>query len=318
MKFVLYTPWISPHQIPLARELATLLPEGEFLYLYTEAPTPHQVQWGWDKIVTGTWCQKGTCSSELLESCDVLLTGVRDFGLMERRLQTGKITFYMSERWFKPYRFRIDSRVAIPSWVRWLVPGFRRNVRRLITLINAGRGFYYCPIGVHAMNEMVDLGARRENMLLWGYFVKPSTQMVVRKDGGRRVMVAGRPLPLKHYDDVERAVACVPGATLTHVQGVPGDEVRRLMRQHDIYVMSSDSYEGWGAVVSEALEEGMIVLGTYESGASATILPNDHLYHVGDVGALAKLIRNCYNISTNSIGEWSAKNAARKLLNFIT
>ena len=35
--------------------------------------------------------------------------------------------------------------------------------------------------------------------------------------------------------------------------------------------------------VEKALEEGMNVIGTYEAGASAAILPRERLYHAGDV-----------------------------------
>ena len=71
---------------------------------------------------------------------------------------------------------------------------------------------------------------------------------------------------------------------------VPVAQVRDLMRAHDVYVLPSDGGEGWGAVVSEALEEGMKVLGTIEAGASATILPPSHLFKSGDVNRLKQLL----------------------------
>ena len=54
---------------------------------------------------------------------------------------------------------------------------------------------------------------------------------------------------------------------------VPIEKVRQIMREHKTYVFPSNGYEGWGAVVSEALEEGMLVYASCESGAGATILP---------------------------------------------
>ena len=63
---------------------------------------------------------------------------------------------------------------------------------------------------------------------------------------------------------------------------MPVAEVRAFMRSHEVYVLPSNAYEGWGAVVSEALEEGMEVLGTYEAGSSATVLPQENLFHAGD------------------------------------
>ena len=97
---------------------------------------------------------------------------------------------------------------------------------------------------------------------------------------------------------------------------VPIAEVRRLMREHDVYVMSSNGYEGWGAVVSEALEEGMLTLGTHEAGSSATILPESHLFHAGDWRALAELLRKAADgeLKPTGIGEWTAKKAAELLV----
>ena len=92
---------------------------------------------------------------------------------------------------------------------------------------------------------------------------------------------------------------------------VPVAQVRDLMRAHDVYVLPSDGGEGWGAVVSEALEEGMKVLGTVEAGSSATILPPTHLFKAGDVKRLIGLLSQ--EIEQISIGEWSAKNAANTL-----
>lgn len=62
---------------------------------------------------------------------------------------------------------------------------------------------------------------------------------------------------------------------------VPVEQVRELMRNHDIHVLPSNAYEGWGAVVSEALEEGMCVLASIESGAGATLLPPENLFPAG-------------------------------------
>lgn len=92
---------------------------------------------------------------------------------------------------------------------------------------------------------------------------------------------------------------------------VPISEVRKLMRGHDVYVLSSDGYEGWGAVVSEALEEGMKVIGTVEAGSTATILPPGNLFKAEDVDGLRTLLQG--DISDVGIGTWTAEYAAKTL-----
>ena len=91
------------------------------------------------------------------------------------------------------------------------------------------------------------------------------------------------------------------------------------MRQCDLYVLASDACEGWGAVVNEALEEGMSVIGTFEAGASAAILPRERLFHAGDWKTLMRLIEREIRgeLPPCSIGKWTAVAAAERLLGLI-
>jgi glycosyltransferase involved in cell wall biosynthesis len=108
-----------------------------------------------------------------------------------------------------------------------------------------------------------------------------------------------------------KKIAAKYGDVIKFYPPVPISEVRKLMREHDVYVLSSNAYEGWGAVVSEAIEEGLAVIGTYEAGSSATILPESNLFHAGGWCRLQKLLQN--DILKIDIGLWTAKNAADAL-----
>lgn len=194
-----------------------------------------------------------------------------------------------------------------------------------------------------------------DKMRMWGYFVEPTrfsarkSQSSRVKDGSPlRVLWVGRLLKLKHVDtiirsvgectnskilgdkaikftldiygsgideDRLRALARKYGEAVKFHSAIPYDQVRGVMQEHDVYVFSSDSNDGWGAVVSEALEEGMKVVGTYEAGASATILPAANLYHVGDWKRLSEILRR--EIEDVGIGCWTAKEAAKSFLNMI-
>lgn len=184
---------------------------------------------------------------------------------------------------------------------------------------------------------------------MWGYFVAPGTPSL-RGEGGHALQIehppaalwVGRMLDLKRVGDLARACRPRPdlkrGGILLDLYGhgpeearlraiaegcdsirfhdfVPVAQVRCLMRAHDVYVLPSNGYEGWGAVVSEALEEGMRVLATVESGAGATLLPPSNLFCAGDVEALAKKLRA--PIPIVPIGEWTAEGAAEAFLSLI-
>ena len=109
-----------------------------------------------------------------------------------------------------------------------------------------------------------------------------------------------------------KKLAAKYGDVIKFYPPVPINEVRKLMREHDVYVLSSNGYEGWGAVVSEALEEGMAVIGTYEAGSSATILSESNLFHAGDWRRLKMLFEG--NVEKVGIGSWTAKSAAIALI----
>lgn len=173
-------------------------------------------------------------------------------------------------------------------------------------------------------------------MRLWGYFIAPGEGRPTQRAGGPlRILWVGRMLDWKHVDTLVEAVKRLSDITLDlygHGQEeerlrhlaedcerirfhdfVPVGQVRALMRSHDVYVLPSDGGEGWGAVVSEALEEGMTVIGTVEAGASATMLPPERLYRAGDVVALRRILKTL-GVESEQIGPWTAENAADALL----
>ena len=186
-------------------------------------------------------------------------------------------------------------------------------------------------------------------MHMWGYFVAASRENVARPASDRthgralRVLWVGQMLAWKRVDTLFKA----SGAALEKIpikltivgdgperenleelarqiferrpdaisleRSVPNARVRELMSQNDVYVLPSNAFEGWGAVVSEALEEDMEVFGTREAGSTATILPKENLFAAGDDSALATLLvrfatdgaRHCHGI-----GDWTADFAA--------
>lgn len=379
-KIVLYTNTISPHQLPLAKELAARAGDGNYRYIYTDAVDKDHSRLGWS-LEAPEWCIHVNSANvnEWLEDADIMLVGgIRPIGLCERRALSGKTTFYMSERWFKPPI----------GMLRLLVPSYRRMAERFVRLFDVG-GLVYLPIGIHAARDMARLcglihgdlrclfrapeldferkpggkvwlkneqrNTRKyclDKMRMWGYFVEPSKftgqnsqtgdadenskpQTKNLKQKTLRVLWVGRLLKLKRVDTIIRAVGELSNSNLQLTLDIYGtgpeganlkklaanygniinfyppvqiDDVRKVMREHDVYVLSSNAYEGWGAVVSEALEEGMKVIGTYEAGSSATILPEECLFHSGDWKDLLKLFQS--DLQNVGIGDWTTRRAS--------
>ena len=141
--------------------------------------------------------------------------------------------------------------------------------------------------------------------------VRPASLLVVGEgcEKERLTALAG---PLK-VDSLgwERGKICFNGY-------VRGDKIRELMRVADVYVMSSNAEEGWGAAVTEALTESCPVISTFEAGSSATLLPARCLYHADNVDELVERLShfNGENVEYNS-NEWSGENAAKLLMEIV-
>ena len=363
MKFVFYTNSVSPHQLPLARELIKIFGEDGYRYIYTNPFTDERRNIGWD-MANERWLvaefEDRDAARRMLENADVVLSSERDWNLFETRAKKGLLSIYVSERWCKPP-------IGI---LRFLTPRYFMYAWRLAKLMLSTDKVLYFPIGIHAARDMARLcglvrgdlrclfraprlefekrpGARiiasrkpivacrrycLDKMRMWGYYVAPPKRDALQvqeatktKPHEIKVLWVGRLLNLKRVDDsLPKMTLDIYGMgseesrlrdmakgyddEIRFYPPVPIDEVRKLMREHDVYVLASNAYEGWGAVVSEALEEGMGVVGTYEAGSSATMLPRERLFHAGDWKTLMKLLSD--GVGTIGIGSWSASSAA--------
>lgn len=217
----------------------------------------------------------------------------------------------------------------------------------MANLIRNGGAFCYYAIGKWAQQDMqlicklfgISSDDAISRMRPWGYFVEPSTsnselQTSNLKLQTLKLLWVGRMVDWKRVDTTIRAVKKCgnvefdiygEGPMENAWRKLAGDcarirfhgqvkieQVRELMRNHDLYVLSSNAYEGWGAALNEAIEEGMNVIGTYEAGSSSVMLPESNLYHSGDWRALKALLES--GVPTVAIGEWSPVCAAERLL----
>lgn len=362
---IILTNVVSPHILPLAKELVNILGEDKFLYLATGDITEQRKRLGWEPGSNFVWVKVKPSEQKIddflrqygVSECDVLICTLRHIKLLEEREIRGRLSIFLSERWAKPPL----------GFLRLLSPRFLVMALRMRKLLLGAKSTFYFAIGLHAARDIATILGTRvvsiertpcgkvecdnkkvDNIRIFGYTVDASHALPAQKATNKcpiRVLWVGRFLRLKRVGDIVRAVAranrlkragdSLPNYTLTLVgagpeekrlrhlaeglpiefrPSVPIRDVRKLMREHDVYILASNAYEGWGAVVSEALEEGMTVYGTYESGSCSVLLPDDCLFHCGDVERLTELLLN--NPCAQTIGEWSARAMAHRLMSF--
>lgn len=328
MTVVFYMNCLSAHQIPLAREVAKLIGAENLAYVDAGAKNAQPLQTVKDGSGLPFRVVKLDApeARELLNSADLVLTGLRDLEFVELRAAKGLCTFYYSERWFKPVEIGVGERCrcSVSGRVRMLVPSYRRMVRRFVRWTQTDPLARVLAVGPWAAKDFARMGVPSEKIVRWGYFVEPSSSTTPRRTrrAGEtlKLLWAGREIPLKHVPDIRAAVrqcqARGLAVELTTLSGVTMQEVREAMRAHDTFVFASNGFEGWGAVVSEALEEGMNVIGSLDCGAPPTLLPPERLFSCGDVGALARLIEREFMgmLPGCTIGDWTAVRGARRLM----
>ena len=146
MKVALLTNVISPHQIPLAKELVEKLGAESYRYIYTEPLESERVQLGWNDASDDQWCVQSSVDDPFLMEADVVFSELRALDLFEKRIAAGKVTIYISERWFKPPI----------GFLRVLFPSYFRMAKRFAKIFDSPLFFYY-PQGIHAARDMIRL-----------------------------------------------------------------------------------------------------------------------------------------------------------------
>jgi glycosyltransferase involved in cell wall biosynthesis len=244
---------------------------------------------------------------------DVVLCGEALMGMFAERLREGRLTFYMSERWWKP---PIGMARLLHPRFAWMATRFFRMAR--------SPHFHFLPAGRYAASDMKRLGVFPGRMWQWGYFtalLEPSSDVPPRREGFE-VLWAGRMLGWKRVDTLIRAFCLLQKkdehAKLTLIgdgprraelgrlarrlgilnkvtfrASMPAREVRDQMRRSHVFVLSSNGGEGWGAVVNEAMSEGCAVVGSEGAGAARTIIQhaeNGFLFKPGDWRTLGELL----------------------------
>ncbi len=363
MRILLVTNIISHHQLPLARNLVLLVGEENFRLVAVMQPDPERTKLGWNQDISEKWILRPYEASDQkkqylkwLNDCDLLISGERIFDIFEERLKKGKLCFYFSERWFKPKlgKYRLFS-------IRYM-----RMVFKFKSLIGKYKQMRYLAIGPYAANDISFLLNKNEmsSVLKWGYFPQTSSLNPNENINVARVpnsiLWCGRLLPWKNIEVILKATeflfergiriqlnlvgdgplreelynkieeSPILNDFVKLMPSVAFDKINDLMRVSQVYVLASNEYEGWGAVINEAMSNGMLVVASYQTGAGLSLINhgvNGFVFNGEDYEDLASCLEYIFtsdhsldSIQINSIKfintEWSEEVAARRLVEY--
>lgn len=289
MTVVFVSNYINHHQIPFCTACYRQWGE-DFFFVQTQPMEEERLAMGWDEggerlpFVRRFYEDEESGKNLILES-DVLLAGWNDKEeLVQRRLNSGKLTIRISERIYREGQWKAVS-------PKGLIHKYREHIR-----YRKSPAYLLCA-GAYVASDFHLIGAYPGKMFKWGYF--PETryykegELWERKEkSGVHVVWAGRFIPLKHPEYMIRLAKDVP---VCHIHMAGGGElqqqmedlaekygvedrvsfygfqtpekVREIMERCHIHVFTSNHLEGWGAVVNEAMNSGCAVVANMQAGA---------------------------------------------------
>lgn len=349
--------FLNHHQFPVASELYTLT-GGQYRFVETE-PMPEWIKKGgyseYDNLpwLIQAWKspEADKIARELIISADtVMWCNNLYIHLIKERLKQGKLTFEIGERWLKRGLLNLLSPRLIKS--QFYYHSFFRN-----------RPLYRLNASAYAANDMRLMHSFRNKMFKWGYFTKCKENVTKppQTDNRLRILWVARFLTLKHpelpvkmasmlrqkgYDfeldmygqgpEFERVKALINSLKVSDVvklKGVlPNEDILKEMRDHQIFLFSSDRHEGWGAVLNEAMSNKCAVVASHEIGSVPFLIKHNEnglIFRSKSVDDLCDKVQyllenpqKCIEFGekafTTIYSVWSPKNAARNLLKLIS
>ena len=350
--------YINHHQIPFCNALYRMLGE-RFCFIQTEEMEAERIQLGWNgaelpEYVICSYREPEECRKRILESRVVLFGGVDEEAFIAPRLEAGLPVIRYAERPYKTGQWKMIS-------PRGLCKKYHDHTRYRKAPV------YLLCAGAYVASDYHLFGAYPGKMLRWGYFPEVKeydVEQLLHQKGSMRGMPylfwAARMIDWKHPEYPVRLAARLKAAGLRFRLEMAGtgpleekirqlvkqlqleecvqltgshtpQEIRRRMEQADIYLVTSDRQEGWGAVVNEAMNSACAVVGNHMVGAVPTLIDperNGRIYHDKDEEMLYRLVkelleqpelarrlgRKAYETMT---GLWNPQTAAERLIGLL-
>lgn len=295
MKIVFFCNYLNHHQVLMADAFFELL-GGNYTFVATMPIDESLLKGGADYSEQRSYCLRAFESDEnqekameLARSAEVSVFGSDYLPYAVERAKNGHgISFEICERWLKRGWLNVAS-PRLRAW--WLA--YQRYFRK--------NDFYRLCASAFTATDDMKLRVYKNRSFKWGYF----TEVPIFNDEdidinnlrcGVRILWCARFIGWKHpelavslaeklktngyrfYLDMigdgellekTKAMAENLGVTdmVTFYGNKPNTEVLKAMKEHDIFLFTSDKNEGWGAVANEAMSNGCCLVGSDAIGS---------------------------------------------------
>ena len=297
MQIVFFSNFINHHQANVADELYKLT-NGNYTFVELRPIYDWLLKGGYSDLssrpyVLQAWKSEENMDKamELLYTSDVALFSCPESWKFEvLRAKTGKLCFDVSERWLKR------------GWLNLASPRLLKYFGYYYTVFSQENVYKLCS-SAFACGDYYQLHSFKDRCYKWGYFTRVDEDFDVEAHLGvstsesvHTLMWCARFLKWKHPElpimmaerlkrkgykfmldmygsgvELEKTKALAEKLGLSDVVSfkgnMPNDEILNAMRQHDIFLFTSDKNEGWGAVANEAMSNGCAIVGSDAIGS---------------------------------------------------
>lgn len=287
-KVVFASNFMNHHQLPVALEMNKIY---DYTFIATEPIAQEQVKMKYedmnkkyDFIVCSYENEENYQKAlEIINNADVVIFGSCPFEMVESRIKDNKLTFRYSERIFK-------EKTLIRKFHPKMWKKYYSNCAKY-----KDKNYHLLCASAYAAKDYAWFGAFKNKTYKWGYF-PPIEELDVdevfkERENNSKLKLAwcNRLIRYKHPELAiyaakylkekgidcevnmmgvgylkEKLEAMVKKYNLEEqvniLGSMPTTEVRKILKQSDIALLTADKGEGWGAVVNEAMNSCCAVL----------------------------------------------------------
>lgn len=319
MTLTFFSNYFNHHQKALCDEWYRLMGQG-FVFVETEPMEEFRAKMGWGQDTLPDYVLQAHESDsnqkkalELGLISDVVVIGSAQEKYIEERMKNNRLTFRYTERPLKE------------GAVKMLIPRLAQKFYHL-HFLNRNKNMYLLGASAYAAADYKKLHAYPGKCLKFGYFPEKEKESAEELYAGRqhgsiiKILWAGRFLKLKRADLLIKAASILKKrgfsfqikfvgngekeaelkrqvtrlgleSEIIFCSFMKPEEIRKQMKEADIFVMTSNFLEGWGSVIYESLSTGCAVVASHACGSTPWLI-KDHetglIFHSGDAKDLAK------------------------------
>lgn len=354
MKIAFFSNFLNHHQLPLCLALAGS-EKVQFSFVACEKISEDRLQMGYiDMNFAYPFVVRAYEDEEeakrIAREYDVVIFGASPTSYLQERMALNRLSFRFCERPLKK-----------GTWRRF-IPRTAKKIKEGFTAYKDNPLYVLCS-SAYTSGDLELCGFDKNKCFQWGYFPSVCEKnidelfKIKNENTCPEILYAGRLLKLKRVIDTVKAVEKIYRegipvhftiigdgeeknnitkyiqehnleSCITLLPFMSPEEVRERMDRADIFVLGSTFYEGWGAVINEAMNSACAVVMSHAVGSAPYLIRNNqngYIYEMGNVAQLTERLRELLQRSEKrkAFGtsayrtvteEWNAETAANRLL----